>query len=316
MGGCWWPFMNVMLSNWCPPTELSYMYSVINTGLPGGIILGTVIPGMIYKNSSSDFQHSFFAIMVLCLLWSVYWLYGFYSSPWDDPRVNEEELDYLSTNFKPKLKLPVPWWYIITSLPVWSMLLANYGSTVFYTVLIYYMPIYVKSVLGFLVAENGLISAVPPIGQILVMFTTGYLSTYIQIKKLFSVTNIRKIFTFIGTIIPACILLAAPLVKQNHTFYAMMVLAYAASGAVFSGFRVTQIEMSPNFVAAITSMGDLIGSAGMNSAHFALMMFIENDGDQATWNYISLILSVLLFLCCGQFLFLSSSEVQSWNAID
>ncbi|XP_050427042.1 uncharacterized protein LOC126837247 [Adelges cooleyi] len=192
--GCWWPSMGVMLSNWAPPAELSCMYSTINTGIPGGTILGTVIPGIIYTNrNSSDFHHSFFVLAAACALWGFFWLYAFYGSPLKDPGVGEEELQYLSTHIKPKSELAVPWKYIATSVPVWSMLLANYGSTVFYAALLYYMPVYVKTVLKLDLSQNGFISATPPLSQMVVIFITGYVAMVVQKKEWTTVTNIRKV---------------------------------------------------------------------------------------------------------------------------
>jgi len=86
------------------------------------------------------------------------------------------------------------------------------------------------------------------------------------------------------------------------------------SGSVFSGFRVSQMELAPNFVAAITAMGDLVGGLAMNFTHAA---FIVTDWDvsvQITWNRISWYLSAALVACASPFVLLGSSDVQPWNA--
>lgn len=71
LAGSWWPFMNVMLSNWAPPEKLAYMYSTINTGIPGGIVVGNMFTGFFYAVQGTDFGYSFFVISVsifLCTL--------------------------------------------------------------------------------------------------------------------------------------------------------------------------------------------------------------------------------------------------------
>jgi len=68
LAGSWWPIMNVMLSNWAPPEELAYMYSIINTGLPGGIVAGNIFTGFFYSLHGSEFGYSFFIISVSILL--------------------------------------------------------------------------------------------------------------------------------------------------------------------------------------------------------------------------------------------------------
>jgi len=67
LAGSWWPFMNVMLSNWAPPEKLAYMYSTINTGIPGGIVAGNIFTGFFYSLHGSDFGYSYFVISVSIL---------------------------------------------------------------------------------------------------------------------------------------------------------------------------------------------------------------------------------------------------------
>lgn len=113
---------------------------------------------------------------------------------------------------------------------------------------------------------------------------------------------------------PALVLLTAVAVfADRYAFYGALVLAYALSGAVFSGFRVSQMEMAPNFVAAVTSVCDAIGSLAMNSTHVAFIVAFGNTADQATWNGICLGLSSVLVACACPFLLAGSSDVQPWN---
>jgi len=123
------------------------------------------------------------------------WLYEFYGRPSDDPGVDPTELEFLSKNIpsKDEQLLDVPWRRIATSLPVWSVLVANYGSTVFYTVLIMYMPVYLKNTMHVDVSQNGFMSALPSIGQMIVMYTSGYCASFVQRRKWLNVTNIRKV---------------------------------------------------------------------------------------------------------------------------
>lgn len=124
----------------------------------------------------------------------------------------------------------------------------------------------------------------------------------------------RQVFTFVGMLVPACILMIAPITTDDHyVFYGMLVLAYAISGSVFSGFRVSQMELAPNFVAAITAVGDLVGSFAMNFTHTAFIVGFGAISEQYTWNEICWYLSAMLVICASPFIFLGSSEVQPWN---
>jgi len=127
------------------------------------------------------------------MTWSIAWFIMFHHHPSDDPGVRPSELERLTTSVHPKAKLPVPWAEIVTSLPVWSVMLANFGSTVFYIVLIMYMPVYLKYTMKVDIADNGFLSTLPPLGQIVVMFTAGRCASLAQAKDWMNVSAIRKV---------------------------------------------------------------------------------------------------------------------------
>lgn len=68
VAGSWWPFMNVILTNWAPPAELAYMYAAINTGIPGGIALGNAFTGFAYGVHGTAFRYSFFVVSVSAII--------------------------------------------------------------------------------------------------------------------------------------------------------------------------------------------------------------------------------------------------------
>lgn len=123
-------------------------------------------------------------------------------------------------------------------------------------------------------------------------------------------------FTFFGMIVPACMLLIAPVFNNNYIFYGILVVAYAISGSVFSGFRVSQIEMAPNFTAAITAVCDLIGSLAINSINVAFILVFDQTEKQTTWNQICWVLPAILFVFAGPYILLGSSKIQPWNKVD
>lgn len=110
-------------------------------------------------------------------------------------------------------------------------------------------------------------------------------------------------------------LLATTALNTSHrVFYGTLVAAYAISGFVFSGFRVSQMELAPNFVAAITAAGDLVGSLAMASVNVAFYVGLGELTEQATWNRICWATSTVLILTAGPFLLVGNSESQPWNS--
>jgi len=114
--------------------------------------------------------------------------------------------------------------------------------------------------------------------------------------------------------VPAILLSIATAIPNSYIFYSFLVVSYSLSGSVFSGFRVSQIEMAPNFVAVITALCDIFGSLAMNLTHIAFILTIGDSSDQMSWNEICWSLSVILFLSLSPFILFGSSKIQSWNA--
>lgn len=127
------------------------------------------------------------------MTWSIVWSVMFHHYPSDDPGVRPSELERLTTSVHPKAKLPVPWAEIVTSLPVWTVMLANFGSTVLYVVLIMYMPVYLKYTMKVDISQNGFMSMMPPLGQMAVMYVAGRWASLIQAKDWMDVSAIRKV---------------------------------------------------------------------------------------------------------------------------
>lgn len=115
---------------------------------------------------------------------------------------------------------------------------------------------------------------------------------------------------------PACALTAATTAfAGQYAFYYTLVAAYAVSGAVFSGFRVSQLELSPNYAAAVTAAGDLVGSLAMNTAHVAFATgAVGPEAEQRTWDRLCWGLSAVLVAFASPFLLFGTSEPQPWNA--
>lgn len=102
---------------------------------------------------------------------------------------------------------------------------------------------------------------------------------------------------------------------EPFTYYFGLVIAFAASGFVFCGFRVTQMELAPNFVAAITAANDLVGSLAMSAVHLLFVLSSESDPlfDREKWDCTFGYVIATLILSILPFMYLGSSKTQPWN---
>ena len=91
------------------------------------------------------------------------------------------------------------------------------------------LTLYGRDVLSLNVVTNGILSCLPYLGMFLMTFTAG-LFDYFRKQKVMDLTNLRKIFTTLGMLIPASCLIALHLVSSENTVGNIVLLTIGMSG--------------------------------------------------------------------------------------
>lgn len=119
-------------------------------------------------------------------------------------------------------RLPVPWRSIVTSAPVWAIVITHTCSVFGFATIVTQLPTYMKYILNFNIKEvgildkilikstersirewnwisqNGLLSSLPYFGKYIFALLLSTLADYLRRTDKLSVTAIRKIFTTFG----------------------------------------------------------------------------------------------------------------------
>lgn len=91
-----------------------------------------------------------------------------------------------------------PWRIILTSTPVWAVILAALAHDWCYAVITVDLPKYMNDVLHVSIKDNGIYNSVPWLGRMLVSFSSSFFSDYVIKKGYIGVTNARKTAVFLG----------------------------------------------------------------------------------------------------------------------
>ena len=97
----------------------------------------------------------------------------------------------------------VPWRQILTSLPLWAIIVAHFSSNYGSYVLQNYLPSYLKEQLHYDFASSGYISSVPNLVKVIITLVAGFVSDFLVYKLELSNPSVRKIMTTIGLAGPA-----------------------------------------------------------------------------------------------------------------
>ncbi|GIY87850.1 hypothetical protein CDAR_537611 [Caerostris darwini] len=291
--GVAFPAMNTLIGQWAPRLERSRIASFIYTGSNLGTV-GTLAASGALSNSTFPRWLAFGLLHLWCT-----WL---------------EELAYIREGRENKARPPTPWKLILTSIPLWALVIAHTGqSWGFYTFFIQ-MPMYLSNILHFDLNKNGVLSALPNLMLSIVSIIAGIFADMIRSSGKLGITNIRKVFNTIGFFGPALCLIAVSLSGcQPMLIVILLSLAMGLNGFAYAGFIVTHVDMSPDFAGTLYGITNFFS----NFTGFlvpAYVGFIMEEGQTVkNWGTVFITASVILMVTSIVYDIFCSAEPQPWG---
>ncbi|GIY75444.1 putative inorganic phosphate cotransporter [Caerostris extrusa] len=316
--GVAFPAMNTLIGQWAPRLERSRIASFIYTGSNLGTV-GTLAASGALSNSTflGGWPSVFYICGALGCVWFVLWALLIFETPESHPRISSEELAYIREGRENKARPPTPWKSILTSIPLWALVVAHTGqSWGFYTFFIQ-MPMYLSNILHFDLNKNGVLSALPNLMLSIVSIIAGIFADMIRSSGKLGITNIRKIFNTIGFFGPALCLIAVSLSGcQPMLIVILLSLAMGLNGFAYAGFIVTHVDMSPDFAGTLYGITNFFS----NFTGFlvpAYVGFIMEEGQTVkNWGTVFITASVILMVTSIVYDIFCSAEPQPWGKDD
>jgi MFS transporter, ACS family, solute carrier family 17 (sodium-dependent inorganic phosphate cotransporter), other len=155
-----------------------------------------------------------------------------------------------------------PFKSILTSLPVWAIIISQTGMDFSFYIMTTDLPKYFHDVMRMDVESNGLYSSLPQIMNFFSAMAFGVLSDICINKEYLSVKNTRRIFTTIGiTGLAICFILAS--YSGCNQMLAILFFSFASGFAGLDNSRVNNMDLSPNYaptvIAIVNTCGSLMG---------------------------------------------------------
>lgn len=314
--GCY-PGANNMLAHWGPTQERSVMGSIIFAGNLLGQVVGTAASGAIIA-STGDWASVFYVFGGIGLVWCVAFFFLCYDTPAMHPRISNAERDYIETAVKAtstKRPTSIPWLSILCSLPVWALIVGQLGHDWALFTIGTELPKYMKSVLGYRLTENGLISALPNLMTWVCAFLSGWLSDWLIRTERISIGVHRKLFTTFACFAPGVGILAASYAGCDRPLVvALFCVGMAVMGPFYCSLKVNALDISPNFSGLVMSIVNGLGAvSGIISPDIVGLLIPDRTLKQ--WRDV---FWVTFGVCLGSsvvYCLFSSAEVQPWNTV-
>ncbi|XP_046659305.1 putative inorganic phosphate cotransporter isoform X1 [Homalodisca vitripennis] len=315
--GVMYPSLNVMLAQWAPPQERGRLGAAIFAGAQIGNVVSMAVGGLLMRYTEGGWVNVFYVFGAIGLVWLALWEILCYSEPESHPFISDEEKQFLMTQSVGQLKRrkdlpPTPWRYIFTSVPLWGLIIAQIGHDWGLFTIITDLPKYMKSVMHFSIAQNGILSAAPYLAMWIFAVICGGLVDFLVSRKI-PITTVRKIFISIAASGPAFGILAATYSGCDKVLVSMFfTIGMGLMGAFVPSLKVNALDLSPNYAGTLMA---LVGGIGAISGIITpyLVGLLTPNSTLLEWRLVFWIAVIVLVSTNVVYLLVGSAEVQEWN---
>lgn len=251
--GVTFPALYTMWAAWAPPLERSRLLTITYIGAQMGTVVCLPLSGEICFYLG--WPYVFYIFGAVGLFWFVLWAFFVFDTPNTHPRISEQERLYITSSLKNELSTSVehiPWCSIVSSVPLWAIVVAHFSyNWTFYTLLTL-LPTYMKDILGFSIQQNGILSALPYMGCAVLALLSGQVADYLRETCMYRTVVVRKCFSLIGMIGPAVFLVAAGYTGCDYVLaITFLTISSSLGGISASGFNINHLDIAPSYAGIL-----------------------------------------------------------------
>ncbi|KAG1673054.1 Vesicular glutamate transporter 1 [Nymphon striatum] len=240
--GVTYPACHGIWRHWAPPMERSRLATIAFCGSYAGAVVGLLLSGIL--TNYFGWQSSFYFYGVAGILWYGLWCWQTFEKPSEHPTISQDELMYIQSSLGdmnpgdsiPKFKT-VPWRCILTSMPVYAIIVANFCRSWTFNLLILSQMKYFKEEFGLRTDSGGALGSLPHLVMTVIVPIGGILADHIRKKGYMSTTNVRKIFNCGGFGMEAVFLLVVGYTSKEAVAITALTFAVGFSGFAISGIK-------------------------------------------------------------------------------
>ncbi|XP_055013123.1 sialin isoform X2 [Boleophthalmus pectinirostris] len=311
--GVTYPSMMAIWARWAPPQERSRLTALSGSGGNFGAFIALPLTGFICETLGWP------AVFYLCggggCVWAVFWFALVSDDPRTHKRISEEEREYIINTVGAQgtghgWKVPVL--SIVTSVPLWAIIICQMCSNWSYYTLLTSLPVYMDNILHFDLQSNGFLSALPYFGAWLVSSLSGVLADFLIEKRVFSITVTRKLFSSVGLVLPSVFLVSVCYVGCSHIWTVLfLTLSTTTGGASAAGVYMNQIDIAPRYAGILLGITNTFGTIPGIIAPIVTGYFTE-DHSLDGWRKVFWLAAGIQMCGALFYLIFGSAKLQKW----
>uniref|UniRef100_A0A1A9WA66 Major facilitator superfamily (MFS) profile domain-containing protein n=1 Tax=Glossina brevipalpis TaxID=37001 RepID=A0A1A9WA66_9MUSC len=329
--GVTYPAMHAMLAYWIPPLERNKFAAIVYAGSNIGTVISLPLSGWLCSlKFLGGWPLSFYLFGALGLIWFIFWMFLVYDKPSMHPRISSKERIYIENSMH-LLRLPgrrfsnidtithvpthsIPWCSILTSTPLWAILITQCGqSWAFYTQLTE-LPTYMSNILHYDIESNALLNAVPYLTSWIMGIACSALADWMLRKRYISLLNSYKLWNSIASIVPSLGLIGIGYVGCSWEWVTFMLAGVGSfAGAIYAGNQMNHISLSPRYAGTMYGITNSAANICGFLAPYIIGLIINHNETLPQWHIVFLLAAYLNIGGNVIYLLFASAEEQKWS---
>ncbi|CAF1558772.1 unnamed protein product [Rotaria sp. Silwood1] len=307
-----YPSLHSIWSKWAPKNDKSKLATFAFAGSYTGIFITMMFGGLIAVHWS--WEWIFYLSGVIGLAWTIAWFYITTESPSTHPTISDEEATYIQENLVQAISptYPIPWKDILTSLPVWAIIAAHFGTNWCIYLMLTELPTFITQALSFRVDTAGLLAAIPWLPLAISIYASGFLSD--RLTEKYSTLYIRKLVMAISFIITVLALLLVTLLQAKHRALIItgIVIATAGCGPAWASFGVNHLDIGAHYAGILMGLSNSFGSVPGILVPTITGYIVSDTQLKREWNGMFMISIMICILVLMFYTFFAGGELQPW----
>ncbi|KAI4454412.1 solute carrier family 17 [Holotrichia oblita] len=313
--GLTWPAMYALVGHWIPVPERSRFMSSFQ-GFSIGIGITYPLCGLLI--SKLGWRSVFYTTGSIGVLWCFIWYLLAFDSPEMHPRISLSEQQYIKENtvntYEASRKTTVPWGKILRSMPAWSIGITTFGRIWVHYTFIVPGPKYMKSILGFNIEANGVLSGAPFICSYLASVLFCYIADKLVTKNIMSLTNVRKLFTALAQVVPGILVFLIPYLGCNYIIILVIwFIAVTMITAAYAGAMANVVDIAPNFAGPVLAFAQTIHMTASFLSPLAAGYLTSGGHNLSSWRNVFNVTAAVAISTYIVYQIWGTAEIQPWN---
>ncbi|KAL8569690.1 hypothetical protein ACOMHN_005807 [Nucella lapillus] len=320
-----------ILANWVPAEESNLLFGLAGTGIELGTVVSFSMSALTCDlDVLGGWPLVYYFIGVAGLVTVVVFYYLVTDLPSQSRLVSQRECHHIETligqagghghkdqDDNAPLTRSIPLRSILTSPPVWAIVISQVGSDWLYYLLITVMPSFMQEVMKMDTTTITLLTGLPFLGIIGVIYLAGSAADYVRKKNILSTSTVRKLSDFLCKIIPGGIMVSLGYLgpQQQEAFIVLYVLTFLLFAFIYMSWVTNPVDLSPVYTGFIASVSE---TGAMWVAIVAPIM-VENmtkDKTAEEWQWVMYITGGIQVVTFIFYCIFESSELQPWGRPD